>query len=66
MTPLSFCLPSPLAPLQVMRWSDATYLEDQDMWRLRCARAAPGWMVAFNGIGCQLQVLACLLAESCA
>lgn len=27
-------LPTLAAP-QVVRWSDATYLEDQDMWRLR-------------------------------
>jgi beta-galactosidase/beta-glucuronidase len=38
---------SPAAPApQVMRWSDATYLEDQDMWRLsgihRRARGARG------------------------
>ena len=32
---------APLPPLQVLKWSDGSYLEDQDMWWLsgihRCA-----------------------------
>jgi hypothetical protein len=29
--------------LQVIRWSDATYLEDQDMWRLRWGAVCWWW-----------------------
>ena len=53
-----------LLAVQVMRWSDATYLEDQDMWRLsgihRCGRGCWCWWgVVGECRGCHWDVMGC-------